>query len=536
MRITRLQFICLVLISAFIFGLGLFLKHLQPPYYVGEWVSPAYPNLFNSLNLLNLTAPNQFEHPGTTLQLFGAALCGLNWVVDGLINGWRTLNDAVFSDTEYYLTSINVGLTYLLGGSLLVLGVRMTDKTNVLWAFIGFVATLLMYNQFFYKITGVSSSLLLISIMVWVATCLMSYLAPSRSEDLFLKRRHATKLALILGIGLATDLMFLPMLALLLLAQGWGNRIKLLIVCMVSFLMFSFPIFLDLDSLLRWLVNILSLKGIVATSGGMSAVSVFLDNGKLLVRHEPLLMLSLMAYLLGNIMLRIKLKNRQLVTDTDAHLFRLRRLLGAASVALILQYLMVMTNPSAHFLLPGMVLTAFINAALIYTYFRLDIRRFLNHMFFMVGVAVLAVGLLINFTHLVRLISHFSAERAQSSRVEKLLLKNMNCFPAGFGTNYIYSSALYFGNSWSGRHFTDILITRFPNSYVFREFQNTFYDFEKKIFKKQIVKLQKQGHCFLVQSNDPLPDDSVKFFTPIYPDDDETKMPIMYRLKDLTKF
>ena len=66
------QILLLAVIPAGLFLSSIFLHAIAGSYYLSGIFDPEYVYLLNSLNLLNIQPPSHTDHPGTTLQIFGA--------------------------------------------------------------------------------------------------------------------------------------------------------------------------------------------------------------------------------------------------------------------------------------------------------------------------------------------------------------------------------------------------------------------------------------------------------------------------------
>src|ERR1035441_9894931 len=85
----------LLVIPIAVFILAVLLANNQGPYNGAYLFDPEYAYLFNSLTILFFHMPGHIDHPGTTLQLFGAFIVFCKWLLGSLLGPWVPLHSAV---------------------------------------------------------------------------------------------------------------------------------------------------------------------------------------------------------------------------------------------------------------------------------------------------------------------------------------------------------------------------------------------------------------------------------------------------------
>ncbi len=65
-----------MLAAVFTLVVGLFIAKVDGPYYNKNRSDPSYAYLFNALDIEQGVTPFLIQHPGTTVQLIGAAVIG----------------------------------------------------------------------------------------------------------------------------------------------------------------------------------------------------------------------------------------------------------------------------------------------------------------------------------------------------------------------------------------------------------------------------------------------------------------------------
>src|SRR6516225_9156134 len=117
MRVSAVKLI-LVIIPVSLFCLSTVLTKHHGAYFLRNNFDPDYNYLLNSLSVLYLRTPGHTDHPGTTLQILGAAILLLKWLGISLVGHRQTLADSVLAHPEEYLRTINVVLNVLIAATL----------------------------------------------------------------------------------------------------------------------------------------------------------------------------------------------------------------------------------------------------------------------------------------------------------------------------------------------------------------------------------------------------------------------------------
>jgi hypothetical protein len=101
-----------------------------PPILHTAFGDPDYGYLLNSLRILEGMAPTHIDHPGTTLQVWGALVIRVIFFFHPTSLG---LVDAVLSQPYSYLRGISYTLAVGLAGAVLCLGAALAARGNRWW-------------------------------------------------------------------------------------------------------------------------------------------------------------------------------------------------------------------------------------------------------------------------------------------------------------------------------------------------------------------------------------------------------------------
>ena len=93
-------------------------RQMYGPYWLDINLDPTYGYLLNSLNILNNTPPTHIDHPGTTVQFFGAIIFWFMY----LGSETNVIIDNVLGDPEYHLRAINYVVNFIHAILILTIG------------------------------------------------------------------------------------------------------------------------------------------------------------------------------------------------------------------------------------------------------------------------------------------------------------------------------------------------------------------------------------------------------------------------------
>ena len=276
---------------------------IQGPFYSFYNIDPSYAYLFNGFELLHFHAPGHVDHPGTTTQLFMAAVIFIQWLftvgscflsqqpIPSLDHLFFTQPDAFLYTGAISLAFINSVLfafvSYKLWGHAKNLAVILAFQLG-LFLFFPVVQTFSMFTPEPMLLTGV--------LLLNLALLPILFNAELKNEP-----KYAHYFGWALGFGMATKVTFLP-LALFLFFYPAALRKNLLKFAVVSFLICTFPIWGRYLNMLKWLFKIAFHQGHYGSGAiGLVDNAKIIDNLTLIINQAPFFLLTLggvSAYLL----------------------------------------------------------------------------------------------------------------------------------------------------------------------------------------------------------------------------------------------
>jgi hypothetical protein len=241
----RGELFLLGIIPALLLMLAAFIAYADGPHYWGMAYDPNYAYLFNSLNLLQGTAPRHNDHPGVTIQMFGALII---FIVHLFRSGTPLVED-VINQSELYLSAIIVGLAICYAISVYYLGwLVWRIYRSLLWAItveglaLMFPFTLLFLTRDNPEIAILTLGNLLAAEILRIGLGKASASTPSR-------------LGILTGACLMTKFTFLPALLLgyLVLPRFPRRYLKYSLALGGTVAFFLLPIITRVRAMFRWL-------------------------------------------------------------------------------------------------------------------------------------------------------------------------------------------------------------------------------------------------------------------------------------------
>jgi hypothetical protein len=460
------------------------------PYYLGDNSDPDYPYLFNALNLLRLTSPMHTDHPGTTLQEFGAAVIFAKWSLASLGGHVPSLDEAVLSDPEAYLHAINLALKLLLTGVVILCACRIYSLSGSLAAAAVFEAAIWFHAQLAVAQTRVSPEHLLAAAACAFFLPFIPVLFGSGRAFAAQHPRTAYLAGTLFAFGAITKVTFLPLGALMLLLAGWRQMARFWVAFAGGTLVFTLPILRWLPRVGEWLFSILLHRASYGTgSVGLPTAEAFAGGLRLIYSTEPFLFV-VPAYflLLAACSVRLTMLKQAL------------RFLLAASAAILLEIAVTAKHPAAQYIVPVLLLPALAAALLIATYVELKPRGLAAALILVLGGVILVCGM----ARSALAVSRWTETRnSYREEVRKIMLESRrgDCVTAGFYRSSLPVYALEFGNIWAGGAYTTLLQSLFPKALTFDIFSGHFSFFGREVPAGEIQQRLDAGECLLAEGN-----------------------------------
>lgn len=274
------------MLSAF----GMTAAALRRPYFLDY--DPEYAYLLNSLNLLELSVPGHFDHPGTPLQEFGALAVLLQWLLGGA--GPAGLAESVLRDPERYLAGINIALNLLVGTSAWFAARMIWLQTGRLGVALLVPLSLPCLLQTAISLGRVTPEPMLVAAALLVFALALPASTDAAKQPGWRDAPTATRLfGAALGAGIATKVTFVPMLAAIWLLPR-GNRRAACAWSAIAFLAAIVPVLPFAPRMAGWFASLALNRGHLASGDvGIPDPSRLADNLSGFLAGEPALFIAM---------------------------------------------------------------------------------------------------------------------------------------------------------------------------------------------------------------------------------------------------
>ncbi len=324
---------------------ALLLKDARGPFWLGKNSDPDYPYLFNALVIAQIRSPGHIDHPGTTLQAFGAVVLRVSHAVAGI----GDLEDDVLDDPEFYLTNIHQSMIVVGALVLFACGVLTLWATrNLALALVSqlppFLSTMVMF-----VLTGVwvEPPLFLLTLLFGAVTLL--FLEGKLKER---PRLAAVLFGMLTGLALATKITAVPLVVVPLLLLPWRSKIAYGAWSAAAFFLATLPILPKYRYFLAWVGRLGTHTGAYGEGErGFIDPEKYLPGLWFLAKNECILFAVL---LVSVAVLAIWPVLRLRLPPPDEATGRAFRGLLAVTLTQIAQILLVAKQPDTRYLMPAL--------------------------------------------------------------------------------------------------------------------------------------------------------------------------------------
>jgi hypothetical protein len=458
------------------------LNRARGPYWIGYNCDPAYAYLLNSLNLAEAKEVGHTDHPGTTLQLLGAATLRISHAVD--FSEKDNLEVAVLKNPETYLSVLNAVMIILNGLLLVILGMVTFTLTKKVW-----LSVLLQFSPFLS--TTVLAQLANVScepLLLFASSLLMLILMKMVVSESLAKPAPwcLVMLALVSGFGIATKVTFVPLLIIpLFVLPTLRNIIVYVMMTGFSIILWTWPIRSQYKPICYWFYGILTHTGLY----GKGNVGI-IDPG-LYVRNLQNLFLGNPAFFLiwflaaGFILIFIGSSARRKIVWQDTSF----RVLVAVVVAQLFAVLMVAKHSADHYLLPALSLSG-LTLFLMFVY--LQRIKYFNR--FDSKKVACFIGIIFISSCVARMLD-LKKVWQQNLQVKQQTLAVYQKVAREYKNHLLFSYyrsssplfALAFGNNFANRLHSEALQNLYGEAYFYIAWNGTFHTWTKSFLIEELI-------------------------------------------------
>ncbi|MFA6022428.1 MAG: hypothetical protein WC722_19390 [Rhodospirillales bacterium] len=444
---------------------ALVLRANMGPFWTWHAIDPSYFYLLDSANLVNLTTPGHVAHPGTPVQVLGALVL---WVMHGFAGADATIR-AVIADPEVHLRAIG---TVILGLNALALaaagGAARLAFGGVLPALMvqsgPFVSRVIIHNGLYVK----PESLLIFAALALAAVTLWALRDDRLAGH---KRGFAIAFGVVAGFAMATKVSAAPLFVLPVFLL-WGVRPLATYagVAAVSFVVFTLPAAGAYDQFFSWMGRVATGSGHFG-EGPQTVIDVArYPRDVIRLFSRPVLFVPLVLSLVA---LTFAWHRRSKASARQQVAFRA---LAGLVLAQILHVLVVARHPSAHYLVPSLVLSGLAMALLYRVVAGMGIgsARLRRHAWQTV-IAVFSVFLIAQAVAVARQDLELHHWRTEAMSIDNARFRQCARVYFQFASDPVY--ALFLGNFITRQKLTDRIARRAPaNDFWFDVVSRQFRD------------------------------------------------------------
>ena len=444
--------------------ISIFMRTSLGPYWEGNNSDPEYVYLFSSLNMLHLNSPSHHDHPGTTLQVWGALVILFKYLYLLLFNhGESNLTLAVLKYPEEFLKAINTSLIIITTFTLYFSGIVLTRFNNIKFA-LSFQFSIFLFPTIMMSFPRVTPEPLLVIFSIIIITLIEAIIHTQNSGDAD-KEKKLSRLVLATGIiaaaGLVTKVTFLPLLLLLTLIRPLKYFFKALLSMLAFVFIFTTPIMFKYANVTNWFKNIIIHKDLYGNGAiGLPTIKdLTLNLENIYITDSLFLKLVLTLTIFTLVVKLLSKKILQLSTFENSLFF-------VGPVICLVQIAITLKHPGMRYLLPSMIICGWMLSRISYKLHIILLSS--SYIFF----------LLINSNAIKKLIHNRNLTKTQLLEINALSEAYKD-----YRFIYTYRSssklfALSYGNSFSGSHLSEQLTSIYTNTPLFNSAGgDEFYNF-----------------------------------------------------------
>lgn len=448
------------------------LRHNAGPFWLGFNYDPDYAYLMNALNLVEGKDIGHYDHPGTPVQMFGALSIRIIYRLNP--NHQSTIAADVIKNPELYLWTINTIIVIITAGLAAYIGWLLYTLTGSVWlSLIGQSVPFFDPSILANSLTKVApEALLLPEVMLIIILLLHLY-----------KKRAAINaivtpilFGIIVGLGLATKLTFLPIILLPLPLFNKGRFFVLYVVSLVgSFYIFTLPIVSHYGEFFGWVKRLSTNAGRHGDAGSQLVRLEAFKNNLLRINDTFPYLGFLILLAIGVIVVGLWSRKRA----KDFAYFELRILLAIVLVE-VMSIAMVVVKDAlpSHYLLPSLSLLAALVVSLVLFVRSAPLQPIAKHLLFsLVGAITLAVYVS-TYRGIINVYKVAGLQKIQLTRVYEMVQSQYQDYAK---VRYFRSSdpsfALEFGNRFALSAHQKMIDHIYPNDYYYDLAKNQYYKY-----------------------------------------------------------
>lgn len=461
----------------------LWIERAKGPFWLGSNSDPDYAYLLNALALAIAKMPAHTDHPGTTLQAFGAVVLRATHLFFGRAN----IVDDVLLRPEFYLRAINFAVLALF--AIIQTAVGWTAR-RLSYNRYDIVACLLLQAAPLAAFTSVQTLACVNAegLLQAVATVLTLVIVCALAKNTTESRGTAWSMGAIVAAGVVTKVTFVPMLLILFcVLSGWRARLHGLGAFVATVLILLLPVYKLVPRIGGWLWDIATHTGTYgAGATGFADPAIYMKSLWELIGQEWIAALIIAAsFAVGFAYFFVK--------EKEDNARREAAVLWIVSLAQIAQFLVVAKHPARHYLQPALSLLG-LNLFLIY---RISLQHLPLNRSRPIAICTVAALSFIEFRNTAEYSKELQAMKLAQFKTVEFQQRQPNAKVIYHYRSSSLESALAFGNGYAGGRFGHDLHRLYPRALFYSLWHKTYYNFDADFPLESILKWAESEPVFL---------------------------------------
>ena len=319
--------------------------------YMLNCFDPEYTYLLNGICLGQLKFDlGHVDNPGTPLQVIAAIVTRIVHVFNQTDKSYA---EDIISNPQFYLSAINIVNVSLVSLAILITGIYIYRLTRNIGLSLLVQFTPFAYLTFIVNTVRIFPEVVLIIPVLIMIVALIHYIYDANSKIKL--NKYIIAFSLISGLGLSFKLDFLSLLLIpLIVIPSLKYKARYLLVSLVSFFIFAFPVLWKLNFFFHWVKGLFIHSGrygtgdsnVINTSDFFNHISNLFETFRLYFIVLILLLIVAIIFLIK----RLNLKNGN---------YKLYKVLLGLIASFTFHIALVSKHFSHHYMLPSLYLTCF---------------------------------------------------------------------------------------------------------------------------------------------------------------------------------
>ena len=478
---------------------SLLISYQRGYYWLGLNSDPEYAYLLNSLNIANQKTPGHTDHPGTTLQILGSILIQIYYSLHSILTPFSgTLNEVVLKNSEEYLRVIN--LTLLSFSAICILGVGLISFLffrSISLSLILQITPFLTSSNLLAS-TRVSPELLLFDLSQLLIVILLVFLYYNPSEK---SLWFSVSLGIVLGLGIATKVTFLPLIIFLFILPKTTDKILSLTIALLTFIITTIPIFKAYPRMFKWLLGIATHTGRYGSGDqGFIEVTKIGKNIMGLFNQEPIFFFIVFIStfgLIGLFFLSKYIANNNQEQNQYLLFRKITILLGLTLGCLWGQIFMTVKHPASHYLIPAMGFCGFVIFLQVFSISLLIQRkRIVTIISLLCLTTFISLGARQFSMNLNSISRTYKIHSEELQNIQSIITrKYRDCHRLYYYRSSSLEYALHFGNNFANNDFSRLLSQLYPTSKFYNIWKRTYSSYDQSLEVSNLL----QKKCVILQ-------------------------------------